>query len=118
MNAAPSITDTLSSMIGQSMQLLSKPSVQTFEQLEDKGKVREAVIYVAAGSVITGLLGLGAGLGGFIAGILTTIIGFLVFTYLIFYIGKARAVRAASTRWPTVSRCFTCPSRWWRQSGA
>ncbi|MDX2006787.1 MAG: YIP1 family protein [Meiothermus sp.] len=90
MNAAPSITDTLSSMISQSMQLLSKPSVQTFEQLEDKGKVREAVIYVAAGSVITGLLGLGAGLGGFIAGILTTIIGFLVFTYLIFYIGKSQ----------------------------
>ena len=90
MNAAPSITDTLTSMISQSIQVLSKPSVQTLEQYEDKGKVREAVIYIAAGSIITGLLGLGAGLGGFIGGILTTIIGFLVFTYLIFYIGKSQ----------------------------
>ena len=43
-------------------------TAHVLEQYEDKGKVREAVIYIAAGSIITGLLGLGAGLGAALRG--------------------------------------------------
>lgn len=34
MNTTPSITDTLMNMVNQSIQVLSKPSVATFEQYE------------------------------------------------------------------------------------
>ncbi len=90
MNTTPSITDTLMNMVNQSIQVLSKPSVATFEQYENKGTLREAVIYVLAASIITGLLSLGSGLGGFLNGIIGTIIGFLVFTYLVHYVGKSQ----------------------------
>jgi len=90
MNATPSITDTIKDMIAQSMQVLSKRDKATFEQFEGKGTVREAVIYVLVAAVITGLFGLTGGFGGFLRGIITTLIGFLVFAYLIFYVGKAQ----------------------------
>ena len=90
MNAAPSITDTIQTMISQSIQVLSKPSVATFEQYENHGKVREAVIYMALAALITGVLGLGGGLGGLVSGLLVTILGFLAFSYLIFFIGKSQ----------------------------
>jgi len=90
MNTTPSITYTVMNMIGQSVQVLSKPSVETFEQYEDKGTLREAIIYVLIASVITGLLGLGGGIGGFLSGIISTIVGFLVFTYLVHYVGKSQ----------------------------
>lgn len=88
MNPSASITDTIRSMWNQSVQVLSKPSVATFEQYENKGGLREALIYVLVASIITGLFGLGGGVGGFLAGIVGTIVGFLVFTYLVFYFGK------------------------------
>ncbi len=84
MTPAPSI----SNMISQSREVLSKPSVQTFERFENQGSLREAVIYVGIAALITGLLNLTGGLSGFLSGIIATIIGFLVFTYLIFWIGK------------------------------
>ncbi|MBF6592960.1 MAG: YIP1 family protein [Thermaceae bacterium] len=88
MNATPSITDTIMNMVSQSIQVLSKPSVATFEQYEKKGTMRDALIYVGVAAVLTGLLGLTGGLGGFIRGVLVTLIGFFVFTYLVHWFGK------------------------------
>ncbi len=88
MNAAPSITDTIMNMVSQSIQVLSKPSVATFEQYEGKGNMRDALIYVGVAAVIAGLLGLGGGIGGFLRGIITTLVGFFVFTYLVHWFGK------------------------------
>lgn len=90
MNTTPTITDTLTNMFSQSIQVISKPSVATFEQFENKGNLREAVIYVLAAGVIVGLLNWGGGFGGFLYGIIGTIIGFLVFTYLVHYVGKSQ----------------------------
>jgi hypothetical protein len=90
MNTAPSIIDTLMSMINQSVQVLSKPRIETFERYKDKGTLRESIIYVLIASLITGLLGLGGGIGGFLSGIISTIVGFLVFTYLVHYVGKSQ----------------------------
>lgn len=88
MNTTPSITDTVMNMFSQSIQVLTKPSVETFEQYENKGTLRDAVIYVLIAAVITGLFSLGSGLGAFLNGIIGTLVGFLIFTYLVYYIGK------------------------------
>ena len=90
MNTAPSIIDSLTNMINQSVQVLSKPGVETFERYEDKGTLRESIIYVLIASVITGLLGLGGGVSGFWSGMIGTIVGFLVLTYLVHFVGKVQ----------------------------
>jgi hypothetical protein len=86
MTKTPGIPD----MINQSMEVLSKRDVPTFEKYENQGTVREAIIYVGLAAVLSGLLGLGGGIGGFLNGIITTILGFLVFTYVIYYFGKTQ----------------------------
>jgi hypothetical protein len=86
MTKAPGIPD----MVNQSMEVLSKRDVPTFEKFENKGTVREAIVYVGLAAVLSGLLGLGGGIGGFINGVIGTILGFLVFTYLIYYFGKTQ----------------------------
>ncbi|NOK61086.1 MAG: DUF1282 domain-containing protein [Chloroflexi bacterium AL-W] len=84
-------------MINQSKIVLTKPSVTTFEQYERQGNVTSAAIYVGIVAVITGLLGFfpallfenfATALGGFLAGIISTLLGFFVFTGLVYYIGQ------------------------------
>ena len=79
---------SISEMIGQSVEVLTKPSVQTFERFENRWTVRDAAIYVGVGALITGLFGLTGGVGGFIAGVLSTLAGFFAFSYLVYLIGK------------------------------
>jgi hypothetical protein len=90
MNSTPSVTDTVKDMLNHSIQVITKPSVETFEQYENKGTLREAVIYVLVAAVITGLFNLAGGLGAFLNGIIGTTLGFLVFTYLVHYVGKSQ----------------------------
>jgi hypothetical protein len=84
MTQTPSIGD----MVNQSRQVLSKPSVATFEQYENSGTLQQALIYVAIAAAITGIFGIFGGLGAFLSGIISTLVGFLVFTYLVYFIGK------------------------------
>lgn len=82
--ASPSIPD----MISQSRQVLTNPSVATFERFENSGGLREALIYVALAAAVTGVFGLGGGLIGFLQNIVLTLLGFGVFTYLVYLFGK------------------------------
>ena len=84
--SAPSIPE----MFNQSIQVLSKPSVQTFNEHENKGTLREALIYVAVGAAISGLLGLGNGIGGLISNVIVAVVGFLAFTYITHAFGKSQ----------------------------
>ena len=84
MTASPSISE----MIGQSRQVLTKPSVATFERFEDSGGLREALIYVGLFALLSGLFGLGEGITGFLSAVISTLLGFVVFTYLVYWIGK------------------------------
>lgn len=86
MSESPSIQE----MISQSRAVLTRPSVATFERFEAAGTLREAVIYVGVAAAITGVFGLVDGLGGFLRNIIVTLVGFLVFTYLVNWIGKQR----------------------------
>lgn len=88
MNPSPSISQTISTMFGQSLQVLTKPSVATFEQYEAKGTLREALIYVLLAAIIGALGSLGGGITAFLNSIIATVAGFLVFTYLVHLVGK------------------------------
>ena len=85
----PNPQATISDMFPQSVAVLSKPSVATFEQFEKRGGTTEAAIYVVVGAIIAGVLGLlKGGVGGLLAGLLGTLIGFGVFTALVYVVGK------------------------------
>ncbi|RIH85076.1 hypothetical protein Mlute_01671 [Meiothermus luteus] len=90
MNPSPSIVDTLSQMFSQSLQVLRRPSVATFEEFEGRGTLREALLYVAVAAVLVGLLGLAVGPGGFLRSVAGSVLGFLVFTYLVYYVGRSQ----------------------------
>ena len=79
---------SVSEMINQSRDVLTKPSVATFERYESQGSLVDAMVYVAIAAGITGIFGLSDGISGFMSGVLVTVLGFLVFTYLVYYIGK------------------------------
>jgi Yip1-like protein len=83
-------------MLNQSITVLTKPSVESFEQYEKRGGTREAIIYIVVASVIAGvvalLFGLLGGIGGAIAALigalLRPLIGFFVFAYALYFMGK------------------------------
>jgi Yip1 domain len=79
---------SIGDMVSQSKEVLSKRDTATFETFESKGGLREALIYMGIAAAITGVFGLGDGVAGFVRGILSTLIGFFVFTYLVYFIGK------------------------------
>lgn len=80
----------IGTMIAHSRDVLTSPSVATFERYEKQGTLRDALIYVAIAAAITGLFGLAQGLGAFVGNVLGTLLGFLVFTYLVHWLGTQR----------------------------
>lgn len=87
---------SLSEMLNQSITVLTKPSVQSFEQYEKRGGVREGFIYVgvaaAVAAIVAALFGLLGGiLGALIAGVFALIgplIGYAIFSYVLYFVGK------------------------------
>ena len=87
---------SISEMLNQSTTVLTKPSVQSFEQFERHGGMREALTYVgvaaafsAALSFIVGLVGgFGLAIFGLISGLIGPLVGYFVFSYALFWIGK------------------------------
>ena len=77
-------------MMSQSRAVLSRPGVTTFEKYENRGTLQNALVYMALAAALTGLFGLSEGLGGLIRNILITLIGFFVFTYFVYWLGKRR----------------------------
>jgi hypothetical protein len=82
-------------MLNQSMTVLTKPSVQSFELFEKRGGQREALIYVVIAAVLVGVVGLAFGfLGGFVGAIggllrgVFALLGFYVFAFVMSYVGK------------------------------
>ncbi|WP_407540620.1 YIP1 family protein [Deinococcus radiomollis] len=93
----PNPQATLTDMFPQSVAVLSKPSVATFEQFERRGGTTEAYIYVAVAAlvsaVIAGFFGIFhhdvSAVGQFFSRLLLTLVGFGVFTGLVYVIGKS-----------------------------
>jgi hypothetical protein len=81
-------------MLSQSITVLTKPSVASFEQYEKHGGMREAMIYVGVAAALSGIIGLVFGLlasnpiGGLLSGVLRPLVGYFVFSFVLFYMGK------------------------------
>ncbi|NJN19509.1 MAG: YIP1 family protein [Oscillochloris sp.] len=91
-------------MVRQSQEIISNPSVSTFERYERHGNMTSAAIYIAIAAAISGVIGLTGGLGGFLSAIIGTLIGFFVFTGLVYYLGKQIAGGTGS--WDEVAYTF------------
>jgi hypothetical protein len=90
---------SISDMLNQSMQVLTKPSIQTLEQYERRGGQREALTYIGVAAAIAGVAGL---LGGFfsggilgallygVLGALGVVVGFLIFVNVVHFVGKSQ----------------------------
>ncbi len=90
-------------MIPQSIAVMTKPSVATFEQYERRGGQREALTYVGAAAAIAAVAALIGGLislafgGSIITAIvgaifaaIATVVSFFVYAWLVFTVGKAQ----------------------------
>ena len=81
----------LSEMVNSSINVLTRPSVSTFETYERRGNLQSALIYVGVAALIAGLLGaIGGGFLGLLAGFVGALVGFIVFTYAVFFIGRSQ----------------------------
>lgn len=85
-----SFGSSISRMIAQSREVLTQRDVATFDKFEKDGTLRDAIIYIALAAALSGLVGLAQGPMGFLSGVLTTVFGFLVFVYLVHWLGTQR----------------------------
>lgn len=85
-----SMRSSIPKMLSQSRDVLTSPSAATFERYEKDGTLIDALIYIALAAVVTGIFGFTAGPGGFIRNLIATLIGFLVFTYIVHWLGTRR----------------------------
>lgn len=83
------VSGSLGEMVSSSIVVLTQPSIPTFERFERRGGLQQALIYVAIGAVITGLVSIFGGIAAAIAGLVGALLGFVVFAFATFYIGKA-----------------------------
>lgn len=87
---------SINEMLNQSIQVLTRPSVETFERFERHGGQREATIYImvaaaisAVAALVFGLLnGIAAALIGAAFGFILPVLGFYIFVFLVYFIGK------------------------------
>lgn len=78
-------------MVNQSVDVLSHPAVATFERYERRGSLTDAAIYIGIAALIAGLLGVFTlGFSGILVNILNTLATFLIFTGLVYYVGKSQ----------------------------
>jgi Yip1 domain len=80
----------LSEMIDQSIKVLSNPAVATFDAYENHGTMRDALIYVGLGALVSGALSFSGGLGAIIGGAISTLAAFFVFVYVVHTFGKSQ----------------------------
>lgn len=87
---------SIGEMLNQSIQVLTKPSVETFERFERHGGQREATIYIMTASAISAAVSLVFGLlNGVVAALIAGALGFILpvvsfylFVFLVYFIGK------------------------------
>jgi Yip1 domain len=89
--SAPTPTPVpLSEMINQSIKVISNPTVETFDTHENRGTMRDALIYVGLGALVSGALSFSGGLGAIIGGAISALATFFVFVYVVHAFGKSQ----------------------------
>ncbi|MCL6541758.1 MAG: YIP1 family protein [Roseiflexus sp.] len=87
---------SINEMLNQSIQVLTKPGVETFERFERHGGQREATIYIMIAAAISAIAALVFGLlNGIVVALLNAALGFIlavagfyIFVFLVYFIGK------------------------------
>ena len=108
-----------SDMISQSIDILTHPSVATFEKYEKQGDITQSLVYVGTASVIAGLVafifgifgGIGSAIYGLIVGIVSTLVSFYVFAWLIHYVGRMQGGTGAQPDVFYTVALYTAPLR-------
>lgn len=108
-----------SDMINQSIDVLTHPSVATFEKYEKQGDIQQSLIYVGVAAVIAGLVafvfgifsGFGQAIYGLILGILSTLVSFYVFAWLLHYVGKTQGGTGTQPEVFYTAALYTAPLR-------
>lgn len=107
----------INEMINQSIAVLTKPGIGTFEQFEKRGGTKEAFTYVGVAAVLVGIVGfvfgllngIGAAIGGLVIGALSPIIGYLVFAYVVYAFGKSQGGTGTQDEVFYTMSLFTAP---------
>lgn len=104
---------TLAEMVAQSRDVITHPSVATFERYEKRGSLGTASVYVLAAALIAGLLSFltvllpgveGNPFGAFVDTVVGSLINFIIFTGLVYYLG--RNVASGTGTWDEVAYTF------------
>lgn len=104
---------TLAEMVAQSRDVITNPSVGTFERYEKRGSIGTAGVYMLVAAVAAGVLSFIPALissGGpnplslFVGGVVGALINFVIFTGLVYYLGKSMGNGTGS--WDEVSYSF------------
>lgn len=104
---------TLAEMVAQSRDVITHPGVDTFERYEKRGSLGTAGVYVLAAALIAGLLAfltvLLPGVQGnpfsvFVSGVVGALVNFVIFTAMVYYLGKSLANGAGT--WDEVAYSF------------
>lgn len=104
---------TLAEMVAQSRDVITNPSVGTFERYEKRGSIGTAGVYMLVAAVAAGLLAFIPALlssGGpnplslFVGGVVGALINFVIFTGMVYYLGKS--IGNGTGTWDEVSYSF------------
>lgn len=82
--------EAIGPMLQQSLAILRRPTVATFERYERRGSFFEAALYIGFSALVAGVLGLVGGIAGMLTGIVGALVNFFVFTGLVYLIGCLR----------------------------
>ncbi len=92
---------SISEMLNQSIKVLTRPGIATFEQYEKRGTQREALIYMAVAAAVGAVVTLVFGILGlfwegnffllirdFLGAFIGPVVGFFVFAYVLHWMGR------------------------------
>lgn len=104
---------SLAEMVTQSRAIMANPSVPTFERYERHGSLGSAAVYVLVAAVVAGILRAltallpytpGNPITAFLGGVLGSLVSFVLFTGLVFYLG--RSLFGGTGTWDEVAYTF------------
>lgn len=81
---------SISAMLEHSRLVLGQRTVAAFDQVEKEGTLLDAIIYVAIAAAISSVFGFVQGPAFFVSTLISTVLGFVVFVYIVHWLGTQR----------------------------
>jgi len=80
--------NSLGEMVNSSIEVMTKPSVATFERYEKRGTLQKALVYAVLGALVAAMVGSPNGIAGVIQNALGLLIVSSIFVGVVYYFGK------------------------------